>query len=45
MDSPYHYPITIRLESVAGEPINGEEMFVARYEQFPELAIIARQTR
>ena len=38
MDSPYHYPITIRLESV--EPINGEEMFVARCEHFPELAMI-----
>ena len=39
MDSPYSYPITIRLEPVEGEPIHGDEMFVARCEQFPELAI------
>ena len=39
MDSPYHYPITLRLEPVEGEPINGEEMFVARCEHFPELAM------
>ena len=39
MDSPFHYPITIRLEPVEGEPINGEEMFVARCEHFPELAM------
>jgi hypothetical protein len=34
-----HYPITIRLEPIEGEPINGEEMFVARCEDFPELAM------
>ncbi len=39
MDNPCHYPITIRLEPVEGEPINGEEMFVARCEHFPELAM------
>lgn len=39
MDNPYHYPITIRLEPVEGEPINGEEMFVARCEHFPEFAM------
>ena len=33
------YPITIRLESVEGEPIHGEEMFVASCEHFPELAM------
>ena len=37
--NPYHYPITIRLEPVEGEPLNGEEMFVARCEHFPELAM------
>ena len=36
---PYHYPITIRLEPVKGKPINGDEMFVARCEHFPELAM------
>ena len=39
MDNPYHYPITIRLEPVEGEPIHGDEMFVARSEYFPELAM------
>ena len=39
IDNPYHYPITIRLEPVEGEPINGDEMFVARCEHFPELAM------
>jgi len=39
MDSPYHYPITIHLEPVEGEPIYGDEMFVARCGQFPELAM------
>ena len=39
MDNPYNYPITIRLEPVEGEPINGDEMFVARSEHFPELAM------
>jgi len=39
MDSPYSYPITIRLEPTEGEPIHGEEMFVARWEHFPELAM------
>ena len=38
MDSPFRYPITICLEPVEGEPINGDEMFVARYDYFPELA-------
>ncbi|MFT5448246.1 MAG: hypothetical protein ACI9DC_003428 [Gammaproteobacteria bacterium] len=37
--NPYHHPITIRLEPVEGEPINGDEMFVARCEHFPELAM------
>ncbi|MFT5450055.1 MAG: hypothetical protein ACI9DC_005257 [Gammaproteobacteria bacterium] len=36
MDSPFHYPVTIRLEQVKGEPIHG---FVARCEHFPELAM------
>jgi len=36
---PHHYPITIRLEPVDGEPINGEEMFIARCEHFPKLAM------
>lgn len=39
MDTPYHSPITIRLEPVEGEPIHGDEMFVARCEEFPELAM------
>jgi hypothetical protein len=39
MDNPYHYPITIRLKSIEGEPIHGEKMFVARCEHFPELAM------
>ena len=39
MDNPYHYPITIRLEPVDGEPIYGDEMFVARCEHFSELAM------
>ena len=39
MDNPYHYPITIRLESVESEPINSDEMFVARCEHSPELAM------
>lgn len=38
-DSPYHYPVTIHLEPVESEPANGEEMFVARCEHFPELAM------
>ena len=29
----------IRLEPFEGEPIHGDEMFVARCEQFPELAM------
>lgn len=39
MGNPYHYPISIRLESIEGEPIHGDEMFVARCEHFPELAM------
>ena len=39
MDSPYSYPITIRLEPVKGEPIHGDEMFVARCEHFPKVAM------
>ena len=39
MDRLYDYPITIRLEPVEGEPINGDEMFVARCGHFPELAM------
>jgi len=39
-----HYPIIIRLEPVEGEPIYGEEMFVARCEYFcPASTILARQ--
>jgi len=34
-----YYPITIRREPVEGKPINGDEMFVARCEHFPELAM------
>ena len=45
MDNPYHYPITIRLERVEGEPINGDEMFVARCEYCPELAKTHRNAR
>ena len=33
------FPHAIRLEPVEGEPTNGEEMFVARCEHFPELAM------
>ena len=39
MDSPYYDPISICLEPVKGEPINADEMFVARCEDFPELAM------
>jgi hypothetical protein len=39
MDSPYHYPSSIRLESIEGEPTHDDEMFVARREHFPELAM------
>jgi hypothetical protein len=39
MDSPYHYPITIHTKPVEGGPINGDEMFVAHCEHFPELAM------
>jgi hypothetical protein len=38
MDTPYHYPITIRLEPLKDDPINGDKMFVARCEHFRELA-------
>lgn len=38
-DNPLYYPITIRLEPVEGEPIHGEEMFVARCADFPELMV------
>ena len=37
MDNPNYYPVTIRLEAVEGEPFNGDELFVARCQYFPEL--------
>jgi hypothetical protein len=45
MDSPYHYPSRIRLESIEGEPTHADEMFVARREHFPELAMAESSLR
>lgn len=39
MDNPYYHRVAITLERAEGEPINGDEMFVARCEHFPELAM------
>ena len=37
--NPVTTRFTIRLEPVEGEPIHGDEMFAARCEDFPELAM------
>lgn len=44
MCTPFPYRITIRLEPVDCQPINGDEMFVARCEHFPEV-LVAENSR